>query len=106
MSKRQTIEEAAQQAAQDRADLDIDVDAQQMTQSAELAEAPIVQEPVLAEVPVGPMDDVQKAIFAVQQEPGYQHTSAEHLEVRAVRKLVEGGYDEVTAERYVRARLY
>jgi hypothetical protein len=53
-----------------------------------------------------PEDLVAKAIAEVQADKDYVHTSAEHLEVRVVRKLLEWGYDVTKAEYDVRMRLY
>lgn len=51
-------------------------------------------------------DLVAKAIAEVQADEDFVHTSAEHLEVRVVRKLLEWGYDITKAEYDVRMRLY
>ena len=51
-------------------------------------------------------DPVTAAILAVQADPEYHHVNAEHLEVRVVRKLVEGGLGQAEAEHAVRSRLY
>lgn len=64
-------------------------------------------EPTPAPPEPTPITEVHKVIAQIQTEPGYQHQTAEHLEVSAVRKLVdELGWDLRRAEAVVRAHLY
>lgn len=66
-----------------------------------------VPEPTPAPPEPVPISDVSKVIAQIQTEPGYVPQSAEHLEVRAVRKLVdELGWDLRRAEVAVRSHLF
>lgn len=68
---------------------------------------PAPPEPTPAPPEPEPIDHVAQAIASVQTDPEYVHRSAEHLEVRAIRKLVEElGWEIRRAEVAVRARLY
>jgi hypothetical protein len=52
------------------------------------------------------IDTVNKAIAEVQADPEFKHYSVEHLEVAAIRKLVEWGWGEERAREGVQDRLY
>lgn len=68
---------------------------------------PAPPEPTPAPPEPTPVDDASKVIAQIQAEPDYVHQSAEHLEVLAVRHLVEKlGWDLRRAEVAVRSRLF
>lgn len=71
------------------------------------AQVTSVAEPTPAPPEPTPINEVSKVIAEIQTEPGYVHQSAEHLEFKAVRKLVdELGWDLRRAEVAVRAHLF
>ena len=53
-----------------------------------------------------PADPVSRAIAEVQADKDFVHRSAEHLEIRVVRKLLVWGYEITKAEYDARMRLY
>ena len=52
------------------------------------------------------IDTVNKAIAEVHADPEFHMFSVEHLEVAAIRKLVDSGVDEQQAREAVQERLY